>query len=251
MSALTLLPNCIVVEDLTFTYPGRPLFAHVSFAIEPGAFVALIGPNGGGKTTLLQLLLGFKSPDAGSITICGKPIREGKGLMGYVPQKLPFDRQFPISVLEVVLTGRLSHLPWYGVYRTEDRRIALEALDRVKLADYAHAPFGSLSGGLAQRTLLARALASNPQILLLDEPTSHIDVASQQTLYALLAELKKSITLVMVTHDLNAILGQVDRVLCVQGNVVPLQPEEICQHIALGLYHSPANSNFSPKGANA
>lgn len=229
---------CIVVEDLNFAYPGRPLFAHVYFTIEKGAFTALIGPNGGGKTTLLQLLLGFKVPESGKILICGKPIREARELMGYVPQKLPFDRQFPISVLEVVLTGRLAHLPWYGVYRSKDKLAAMEALERVKLVDYASSPFGALSGGLAQRALLARALAGNPQILLLDEPTSHIDIASKQALYALLAELKKTITLVMVTHDLNDIVQQVSHVLCVQGNVIPLQREAICQHVALGLYHS-------------
>lgn len=244
MSPLAIIPPCIVVDDLNFSYPGRPLFSHVYFTIEAGSFVALIGPNGGGKTTLLRLLLGFEKY-TGDITVCGRPIQEAKGLIGYVPQKLPFDRQFPISVLEVVLTGRLSHLPWHGRYSAKDRQIAMESLERVKLADFAQAPFGSLSGGQAQRTLLARALAGNPKILLLDEPTSHIDLASQQALYSLLAELKKTITLIMVTHDLNAILEQVDRVLCVQGQVIPLQREEICQHVALGLYHSPMSLKAS------
>lgn len=247
MPSTLLMPPPICVKDLAFAYPGRPLFSHISFNILPGEFVALIGPNGGGKTTLFRLLLGFETPHEGQILIFGKPIQEARGCMGYVPQKLPFDRQFPISVLEVVLTGRLAHLPWYGRYRHEDRVAAMEALNRVELADFADAPFGALSGGQAQRTLLARALAGNPAILLLDEPTSHIDVASQAALYEILAELKKTITLLMVTHDLNAIVQQVDRVLCVQQGVSVLRPEEICQHVALGLYHSPVPLNsFNP-----
>lgn len=237
----------IVVQDLAFSYPrATPLFSQTYFNIKPREFVALIGPNGGGKTTLLKLLLGLEKPDAGLISICGKPIDKARGLIGYVPQKLPFDRQFPISVFEVVLTGRLAHLPWYGRYREIDAQAAMQALETVGLTDYAQQPFGALSGGQAQRTLLARALAGNPSILLLDEPTSHIDLASQQTLYALLSALKTRMTLVMVTHDLNAIFEQVDRVLCVQRGVSVLRREEVCQHVALGLYHPAMPLNSAP-----
>jgi zinc transport system ATP-binding protein len=159
--------------------------------------------------------------------------------VAYVPQGLRFDRQFPISVMEVVLSGRLSRLPWYGLYSSADKKAAHEALDLVGMLPYSHCVFGNLSGGQAQRALIARALVSEPQLLLLDEPTASVDAQAETLIYSILKQLQKKMTILMVTHDLRAAIDIVDRVLCVQGGVLSLLPQEVCEHFALGLYHTP------------
>ena len=159
--------------------------------------------------------------------------------LGYVPQVLRYDRQFPISVLELVLSGRLSKLPWYGISSKADHQAARSALQQVGLSDYEDRAFGTLSTGQAQRALIARSLASEPELLLLDEPTASVDAQSEADIHEILKTLSKSITVLMVTHDLNAIINDVQRVLCVQGKVISLKPQEVCEHFAFGLYHSP------------
>jgi zinc transport system ATP-binding protein len=163
--------------------------------------------------------------------------------LAYVPQSIKFDRAFPISVLEVVLSGLLSKLPWYGYFSKQNKLLALEAIEKVNLKEFCHEPFGTLSGGQAQRVLIARALVSNPHLLLLDEPTASVDNRAEADIYALLKELKGLMTILMVTHDLQAAIGQVERLLCVQGHVFSLQPEEVCEHFTVGLYHTPLLSN--------
>jgi len=229
----------ITFENLSFAYQDTPILQNASFSIYDGEFIGIIGPNGGGKTTLLKLILGFLSPQSGTVSIFGECPENALSDVGYVPQALRFDRQFPISVYELVLMGRLAYLPWYGVYAKEDREAAFKALDQVELRQYADAPFGTLSGGQAQRALIARALASDPKILLLDEPTASVDSAAESYIYALLKELQGKMTIVMVTHDLNAAIDQVQRVLCVQRSVVELLPQQVCEHFAYGLYHKP------------
>lgn len=231
----------IVVDHLSFAYQLFPILRDVSFSIESGEFVGIIGPNGGGKTTLLKLILGFLKPTAGKISVFGQHPSDIGVRVGYVPQAVRFDRLFPISVLEVVLLGLLSTLPWYGRYRSADRKAALEALEMVGMVEYQSRAFGTLSGGQAQRTLIARALVSKPQLLILDEPTASIDSKSQSEVYALLQHLHQEhrMTILMVTHDLNAAIEYVERVLCVQQDVKILEPREVCEHFALGLYHPP------------
>lgn len=229
----------IACQNLNFSYDGTPVLTDVTFEVVPGEFIGMIGPNGGGKTTLLKLILGFLKANSGSLTIFGKEPGRAHHDVAYVPQRLPFDRLFPISVEEIVLTGRLVHLPWYGLHSAEDLRLARAALEMVELEAFANRPFGSLSGGQAQRVLIARALVSQPKLLLLDEPTSSVDVEAQAAIYNILMRLRGSMTLVMVTHDLGTVIECVDRVLCVQGIVMPLQPEEVCKHFAVGLYHTP------------
>jgi len=231
--------TAVEAHKLCFSYGSLPVLTDASFKIHENEFVGLFGPNGGGKTTLLKLLMGFLKPNAGSLRIFGKRPNQARHFMAYVPQRMPFDPLFPISVMEVVLTGRLSHLPWWGAYSHADKQAALEALEKVELSHIAHKPFGSLSGGQAQRVLIARALASKPRLLLLDEPTSSVDVDAQQDIYELLEELRGNITLVMVTHDLQTVIQRVERVLCVQAEVVALKPEQVCEHFAAGLYHTP------------
>lgn len=233
------MTQAVTAHDISFAYDDIPVLDRVSFTVEPHEYIAIIGPNGGGKTTLLRLILGFLEPQAGHLHLFGKPPTEQERLLAYVPQTLRFDRQFPISVFELVLSGRLAHLPWYGCYRQADKDIAMAALEQVGLADFRNAPFGSLSGGQTQRVLIARALASHPKLLLLDEPTAHVDSQAEHDIYELLQMLRKQMTILMVTHDLAAAVEGVDRVLYVNKTAVSIKPEEVCEHFAIGLYHPP------------
>lgn len=233
------MTEAILAEHLFFKYDATDVLRDVSFAVNEGEFLGVIGPNGGGKTTLLQLLTGFFSPTKGSLKIFGEKPTLAQKWMAYVPQNMRFDRHFPISVMELVLGGRLSQLPWYGVYRNEDKEIALGALQQIGLAHLKDRAFGTLSGGQQQRCLIARALASQPRILFLDEPTANVDSDASFEILSLLQSLKGKMTILMVTHDLQTAINQVDRVLCVQQTAITYTPIEVCEHYALGLYHPP------------
>lgn len=230
----------IKLEQVSFAYQDTVVLEDVSLEVFPGEFVAIIGPNGGGKTTLLKLILGFLRPTLGKIEVLGSsPKNNHENPIAYVPQTTRFDRQFPISVMEVVLSGCLSLLPWHGVFRQKEKEAAIAALDKVGLLEFQHVPFGKLSGGQAQRVLIARALVSNPKLLLLDEPTASVDSQAEAEIYAILQKLHGTMTILMVTHDLKAAVDQVDRVLCIQRQAIPMKPEEVCEHFAIGLYHPP------------
>jgi zinc transport system ATP-binding protein len=230
----------IKLDEVFFTYQDSIVLENVSLEIFPGEFVAIIGPNGGGKTTLLKLILGFLKPFLGKVEVFGSVQKNNHAIpIAYVPQTTRFDRQFPISVMEVVLSGCLSHLPWYGRFHRTEQEAAAAALEKVGLSDFQQTPFGKLSGGQAQRVLIARALVSNPQLLLLDEPTASVDSQAEAEIYAILQKLHGSMTILMVTHDLKAAVSQVDRVLCIQRQAVEMKPEDVCAHFAIGLYHPP------------
>lgn len=229
----------IELDNVEFSYQDSPIVKAISFAINEGEFVGMIGPNGGGKTTLLKLIMGFLKPSSGSLSLFGKAPTYSQQRIAYVPQSLRFDKQFPISVIELVLEGRLSHLPWYGLFSAEDKSIAKNCLERVGMADLSHRAFGSLSGGQAQRVLIARALASEPDLLLLDEPTASVDAQAESDIYAILKGLQGKMTILMVTHNLQAAIELVDRVICVQKTAVILDPQQVCEHFAFGLYHAP------------
>ena len=214
--------KAIEVNQLSFGYGEGPILRDVSFSVEEGEFVTIVGPNGGGKTTLLRLMTGLLIPWSGSVRIYGKSPRENGHLIGYVPQQMLLDRRFPITVEEVVLSGRLK--PW-GWYSQRDREIAHEALDRVGLSEMRKRQFSQLSGGQMQRMLIARALASEAALLFLDEPAASIDDESEQQLSAILAELKKNHTIVVVTHDTGFVDMITDRVLCIH--------QTICEHVSV------------------
>lgn len=233
------MSTVIELQHVNFSYPNADVLRDVSFHVEQGEFIGIIGPNGGGKTTLLKLIMGFLKPTSGKIDVFGLPPAAALPQLAYVPQGLHFDRQFPISVMELVLSGRLSRLPWYGVYSDQDRKAAQEALEKVGMLEFRDHPFGNLSGGQAQRALIARALVSEPKLLLLDEPTASVDSQAEALIYSILKQLRGSMTILMVTHDLRAAIDIVERVLCVQGGVLSLLPQEVCEHFALGLYHTP------------
>lgn len=229
----------ISCNNLTFSYENNVILKDISFEVRAGEFIGIIGPNGGGKTTLLKLILGFLAPTKGTLTLFNKPPQQSIGNVGYVPQAMRFDRQFPISVFELVLSGRLSRLPWYGVYSREDRKIASETIEQLGLGPFQNEAFGTLSGGQAQRALIARALVSQPKLLLLDEPTANVDAQAESDIYQLLKQLHGKMSILMVTHDLSTAIDQVQRVLCVQHTLINLLPQDVCEHFALGLYHKP------------
>lgn len=232
--------SALSVNKVTFGYTKcEPNIVDATFEVATGEFIGIIGPNGGGKTTLLKLLMGFLSPWEGTISIFGKrPTKYPNGI-AYVPQTLRFDRQFPLTVKDLVLEGRLSKLPWWGIFSKIDQEEALHALEQVGLLEYKDKPFGTLSGGQAQRALIARALASKQKILLLDEPTASVDAQAEEDIYALLQKIRKTHTILMVTHDIRAIIAQVERILCVQTSVSVMEPSTLCEHFAMGLYHFP------------
>ncbi|MFA6916453.1 MAG: ABC transporter ATP-binding protein [Parachlamydiales bacterium] len=234
------MADAIEIENLTFGYQGDiPVVENISWTLSEGQFVAVVGPNGGGKTTLLKLILGLYSPEKGSIKVFGKSPCKALSKIAYVPQNLIYDRQFPINVLDVVLMGLLSELPWYGRFKKEDVEKALAALRKVNLEDQADAAFGDLSGGQRQRALIARALVSEPKLLLLDEPTASVDVKAETDIYRLLAMLQGEMTIIMVTHDLQTAINNIENVVLVQRTLRALSKEEVCQHFAIGLYHPP------------
>lgn len=226
--------NCV-----DFSYKETPILKNISFSIFPGEFIHIIGPNGGGKTTLLKLLMGFVNPNSGTIKIKGKTPKKMLHKIAYVPQLFAFDKLFPISVFEVVISGRLSKLSFLGQYSKSDKEAAIKALEQVGMLEFKDHPIGELSGGQIQRVLIARALAAEPQILLLDEPTSCIDLSAQLEIEKILKKLKRQLTIIMVTHDLDHIGKGSDRVFCIHGKFSELRPDEVCQHFSMGLYQQP------------
>lgn len=208
----------ITFDNVSFAYEDTPAVENVSFQIKLREFVCLVGPNGGGKTTLLKLMLGLLKPDTGSINVLGSRPEDARPRIGYLSQTLQFDPLFPISALDVVLLGCLNGKKWRP-FSSADKKRALSLLDEVGLAHAADRPFAALSGGMRQRVLLARALAADPEILLLDEPTSMVDATSEDRLMIQLRELHERLTIVLVSHDFGFVSQLVQRVICVNRQV--------------------------------
>jgi len=226
-------------DQVEFSFTDVPVLSDAAFTIDEGDFVGIIGPNGGGKSTLLKLVLGFLTPQRGTIEVFGQAPQKARRRIAYVPQHLKVDQKFPISAFELVMMGRLSRLPWYGRFHQKDKEIALEAMEQLNVAHLKNRMFGTLSSGQAQRMLMARALASKPEILLLDEPTASVDAESEEKIYQIIRGLKGKITTLMVTHDIRTVIEDVQKVLTVEGIVTLYQPEELCEHFAYGVYHPP------------
>ncbi len=213
----------ISLRGVTFSYGGPPALEEVSLSVAPRQAVCVVGPNGGGKTTLVKLILGLLRPQRGEVRVFGEPPRRSRRRAGYMPQQAQYDPLFPVSVMDLVLMGRLGQGGWAGLTGwpgRADRRAALEALEEVGMKDFWRQPFSALSGGQRQRTLIARALCSRPELLLLDEPTSNVDSLVEARLLELLRELNRRMTIVMVSHDLGFVSGFVESVICVNRRVV-------------------------------
>jgi zinc transport system ATP-binding protein len=189
----------------------------INWSVQARETVCIVGPNGGGKSTLLKLILGLVKPSSGSVTILGGAPKAARMRMGYMPQSLQFDPLFPIDIMGIVLMGRLQGNRIRG-YTSEDRKAAQRALEEVDLYDDRKSLFSHLSGGMKQRALIARALVNDPEILLLDEPTAMVDAHIEARLLERLRSLHQRMTILLVSHDATFVSGLVDHVLCVNGS---------------------------------
>jgi zinc transport system ATP-binding protein len=219
----------IEVKNLTFAYDVEPIIEDAGFSIYKNDVITILGPNGGGKTTLLKLLMGLLKPQRGTITIHG----DTPNLFGYVPQHSNLDSAYPITVNEVVLSGRIKSL---GFYSRRDRSEAEKSLDDVGLFHLKDRPFFELSGGQQQRVLIARAHASDPEILVLDEPTANIDADAEKNLTKLLSRLSADHTIILVTHDLGFVNDMTRRVLCVSRQVKEHPVDEVDEDLITAAY---------------
>ena len=209
----------IEVKDLWFSYNGHTVLKEVDLRIDEKNFTVLIGPNGGGKTTLVKLMLGLLKPDQGTVSIMGKPPREAARRIGYVPQGIGFNKSFPVSVTDVVLMGRLGARKGRSGYSAADRIAVQKSLEQLGMWEYRSRRIGELSGGQRQRVFIARAIVNDPDILFLDEPTASVDSKGQTEFYQLLRELNEQTTILVVSHDLMMISSYVKSVACVNKHL--------------------------------
>lgn len=213
--------NPLEVQNLTVAYQKKPVLRSVSFQIPSGKLIGVLGPNGAGKSTMLKAVLGLLPKVDGEVLIYGKPYQEQRKLVGYVPQRESVDWDFPTNALDVVMMGRYGHLGWFRRPGSEERRIALDCLSKVGMADYASRQISQLSGGQQQRVFLARALAQNAQLYFMDEPFAGVDATTEKAIIGLLHELKEQgKTVLVVHHDLSTVKEYFDHVILLNGELV-------------------------------
>ncbi|MCP3867328.1 MAG: ABC transporter ATP-binding protein [Gammaproteobacteria bacterium] len=239
-------PQQILVDlkDVTFSYGEAAVLKQVSLQVIKGEFLGIVGPNAGGKSTLLKLILGLIEPQSGRIEVLGTDPRESRRLLGYVPQHPNFPRDFPITVEQAALLGRLGVSSGRGLkgmllpgrFTHNDRLLTRRALQEVEAADLADRQINSLSGGQLQRVLLARALVAEPEILILDEPTANIDQRLESDIFDLLKRLNDRMTILIVSHDIGFISSYVTRVACVSGTLVCHHTDAIDGQMIQELY---------------
>jgi zinc transport system ATP-binding protein len=224
---------------VSFSYGSVPVLENVCLDIGQRESACVVGPNGGGKTTLVKLILGLLKPDAGEIRVFGRPPWQTRLNIGYMPQHVLYDPQFPVTAMDIVLMGRLGRpglTGFLGWPNQEDRLAALEALQKVDMEEFCRLPFASLSGGQRQRVLVARAICSRPELLLLDEPTSNVDTLVGSHLWDLLRELNRHMTILMVTHDLGFVSNLVEKVICVNRRVVVHPTTHVTGEVISDIY---------------
>jgi zinc transport system ATP-binding protein len=236
------MPVAVELRNVTFAYNGgSPVLEHVNLAVEAGEFVAIAGPNGGGKTTLMRLALGLERPASGEALLFGEPAARfsGRSALGYLAQRSQLGVDAPATVREVVAAGRLASGGLLGPLRRRDRAIVSESIERVGLADSADLPLRTLSGGQQQRAFIAKALAGQPSLLVLDEPTTGVDAASQEALAGLLDLLHRelAVTVLYVSHEFGAVERFVERLVLVRGGIVFDGPPAALP----GVWHDPSH----------
>lgn len=204
----------IEIRNLSAGYGSKPILQRIDLIAKELDFIGIIGPNGGGKSTLLKVLLGLIKPMEGEVRIMGRSVESGRKSIGYVPQFVEFDRNFPVRVEEVVQMGRLGQRKLFQRYNSKDRSIVKEALERVEMWQMRRRSLAELSGGQRQRVYIARALASQPSILLLDEPTANVDSRISKSIYQLLRQLNQDMTIILVSHDLASVYSHVKTIGC-------------------------------------
>ncbi len=225
----------VILSDVYFSYNKKHVLENVNVSVKHGEFASIVGPNGGGKTTLLKLILGLIKPDSGEIKVLGNTPEKSRLHIGYMPQYTHFDMQFPVTVLDIVLMGRLGH-SLGGRYTKQDISAAMSSLEEVDLQDLSNELFRELSGGQRQRVLIARALCVNPELLLLDEPTANIDPEVEETLFGLLQRLNQRMTILLVSHDLGVVSKVVRSVICVNRCVAIHPTSEVDGTIIKEMY---------------
>jgi len=216
--------SVVLVEQVSFAWQGTPVLEDCTLAVDRGHFLGLLGPNGGGKTTLLRLILGEMPPARGQVLVFGEPAHRlgaGRRRLGYVPQRERSELLFPATALDAVLMGTFASLGWGRRPGRRQHEQALAALDRLGIADLAAQHLRELSGGQQQRVFVARALAGSPELLLLDEPTVGMDVSAIESFFVRLRDLQETqgLTIIMATHDLEHIRSVADRLACIGGRI--------------------------------
>ncbi len=233
------METVIEIENLSFSYGQAAVLEDINLSIVKEEFFGLIGPNAGGKSTLLKLILGLLAPDQGKISIFNKMPGEARTRIGYVPQYPSYTNNFPISVEDVVALGRIGITSGIGGFSQVDMQFVQKAMSAVEIEDIAKRRVNTLSGGQMQRMLIARALAGEPEILILDEPTANIDVRVEEDIFALLKQFNEHMTIIVVSHDVGFISGYVDRVGCLNRTLICHETEDISGKTIEELYGMP------------
>jgi zinc transport system ATP-binding protein len=227
------------LEDVWVHHDGLPVLQAINLSVKENDFLGIIGPNGGGKTTLLKVILGLVKPSRGKVTTMGQPPERGRKRIGYIAQSNVFDHDFPISVFDVVLMGRYVQTGMFHRYSEKDRQTVTAALKTVEMLDYRDRHVGKLSGGEQQRVFIARALVANPSLLLLDEPTASIDSNMQAEFYMLLDRLKDQMAIVLVSHDISAISIYVEEIACLNHELFYHGSKEVSAEELEKAYNCP------------
>jgi zinc transport system ATP-binding protein len=235
------MSSVVSVKELWVRFGKQVILEDVNLEIQERDFLGIIGPNGGGKTTLLKVILGLIKPSCGTVRVFGTSPEAARRRIGYLPQRSLFDQNFPVTASEVVMMGRYGRLGLFKRYSTHDRQAALEALEAVDMASYADREIGSFSGGQQQRIFVARALVSQPEMLLLDEPAAGIDSAQQKEFYELLRDLNKRMTILMISHDISAVSKYVTKIACVNQKLYYHDSKELIAEDIEEAYRCPVD----------
>ncbi|MCK4525471.1 MAG: metal ABC transporter ATP-binding protein [Candidatus Andersenbacteria bacterium] len=220
----------IKIKNLSFSYQkGNDALENINLEVFGNDFLGIIGPNGGGKTTLLKIILGLLNPDKGNVLVFDKKPKKARDLIGYVPQFLEIDLDCPVSVLDIVLMGILGRKKMFQKYNNQDLELAKQALDFVDLWNLKDKQIGELSGGQRQRIYIARALIRKPKLLILDEPTASIDEKSERDFWELLKEINKNSAVIIVSHDIGVIFKNVNKIACLNKQLYCHDAGEITQ----------------------
>ena len=231
----------VSLKNISVEFEGHTVLHDHNLTVYDGDFIGIIGPNGGGKTTLLRTILGLVKPSNGEIKVFGTSPDRVRNQIGYVPQMMEVERDFPISVRDTVLMGRLIHKSLFRGYTKKDYEQVNRALEIVEMSDMKDNKTGSLSGGERQRVMIARALASEPKLLLLDEPTASIDPKLKNDIYDLLNNLKHRMAIILVTHDIGVISSHVDKVACLNCQLFYHDSKEIPKETIEAVYQCPVD----------
>jgi len=234
--------KAIEIKEVSASFGENEVLKDINLSLDVGTFLGIMGPNGGGKTTLLKIILGLIKPDKGEVKVLGRIPEQNRDKIGYVPQYSDFDSEFPISVKEVVLMGRLGQTGWRSNFSKRDYEIVHESLKQVEMLKLKDKKMSDLSGGQHQRVLIARALATEPEILILDEPTASVDKKVKSNIYEVLKEMnEKGKTILISTHDTSVIYSKMDSLACLNKKLIFHGKEDIPLEVFEEAYGAPVS----------